>query len=279
MLEVARPKRALINPIVAVTLKSDTIDRACEICGSPHAELLHVSVHWPIVQCNQCSFVYLQKVPTYAALAADFPWEATFASEKQRRAKLRFGWLDAATRWRTYPGQVLDRHRSRHVLGLTGNVLDVGCGGACRVPAGPTPFGIEISAALASQAARAFATRGGSVVHASAVEGIDTFADAFFSAILMRSYLEHEAQPRLALQKALCKLAPAGKVFVRVPDYGSINRRVSGKRWCGFRFPDHVNYFTGRSLRRLAEDTGFTYRRINWLSPFDDNIIAILTRR
>jgi len=42
--------------------------------------------------------------------------------------------------------------------------------------------------------------------------------------------------------------------------------------------PDHVNYFTGRSLRRLAESTGFTYRRINWLSPFDDNIIAILTR-
>lgn len=202
-----------------------------------------------------------------------------FCDAPHQRAPVRILERQSASGVVSCPGQVLDRHRSRHVLGLTGNVLDVGCGGTCHVPAGPTPFGIEISAALAFPAAPAFAARGGSVVHASAVEGIDTFADAFFSAILMRSYLEHEAQPGLALQKAFRKLAPAGKVFVRVPDYGSINRRVSGKRWCGFRFPDHVNYFTGRSLRRLAESTGFTYRRINWLSPFDDNIIAILTRR
>lgn len=269
-----------MNVIVRAALTPNVVERPCEICGSPHSDILtrDAAAPWPLVRCSQCSFVYLQKVPTYAALAADFPWEVTFTAEKQRRSKSRLGWLDAATRWRTYPGHALDRYRRRHVLGLTGNVLDVGCGGSCRVPAGPIPFGVEISSALATQAAPAFAARGGSVVHASAVDGIDTFADSFFSAILMRSYLEHEIQPRLVLQKAFRKLASGGKVFVRVPDYGSVNRRVAGKHWCGFRFPDHVNYFTGRSLRRLAESTGFTYRRINWLSPLDDNIIAILTR-
>jgi len=269
-----------MNVTVTAASTSDAVERSCEICGSSNWGLIarDIAVDWPLVQCGHCSFVYLQKVPTYAALARDFPWEVTFTAEKHRRSTSRFGWLDAATRWRTYPGQALDRYRSRHVLGLTGNVLDVGCGGSCRVPAGPTPFGIEISAVLAAQAVPAFAARGGRVIHASAVDGVDAFADAFFSAILMRSYLEHEAQPRLVLQKSFGKLAPGGRVFVRVPDYGSINRRALGKRWCGFRFPDHVNYFTGRSLRRLAESTGFTYRRINWLSPFDDNVIAVLSR-
>ena len=51
-----------------------------------------------------------------------------------------------------------------------------------------------------------------------------------------------------------------------------------GPRWCGFRYPDHVNYFTNRSLRALAESLGYSYSRTNWYSLFDDNIIAVLTR-
>jgi hypothetical protein len=69
-----------------------------------------------------------------------------------------------------------------------------------------------------------------------------------------------------------------GKVLIRVPDYGSINRRVTGTKWCGWRFPDHVNYFTNESLRTLTESVGYAYRRKNWLSRLDDNIIAELTR-
>ncbi len=256
------------------------IERACEVCGSGRSVALahYTTAAWPVVQCADCGFVYLRRVPTYAALAEDFPWEVTFAAEKRRREQSRLGWLDQATRWRTYPGHIIDRYQSRHTLGLTGNVLDIGCGGSCRVPAGPTPYGIEISADLAERAAPSFAARGGRVIHASAVDGLDAFEDHLFSAILMRSYLEHEAQPRIVLGKAFRKLAPGGKVFVRVPDYGSINRLVMGRHWCGFRFPDHVSYFTGKSLRTLAEGAGFTYARTNRLSAFDDNIIAVLSR-
>lgn len=256
------------------------VERSCEVCRCQHASPLpsYNTTHWPLVECSNCGFVYLRQVPSYSALAEDFPWEVTSIAEKQRRSKSRFNWLDRATRWRTYPGHVIDRYRRRHSLGVSGNVLDIGCGGACRVPDGPIPHGIEISAALAAGAQSSFATRGGRVVHANAIDGMDAFQDEFFSAILMRSYLEHEAQPKLILEKAWRKLAPNGKIFVRVPDYGSLNRRLMGRRWCGFRFPDHVNYFTLRSLRELASGSGFTCRRVNWLSPLDDNIIAVLVK-
>ena len=197
---------------------------------------------------------------------------------RRNGARARFAWLDTATRWRTTFGKWLDEHRRRRTLGLSGNVLDIGCSGGCRVPDGPTPFGIEISKALAEKATPAFARRGGRVVAAPAVEGIDAFEDGFFSAILMRSYLEHEKQPRLVLEKAFRRLAPGGTIYVRVPDFGSVNRRVMGARWCGWRFPDHVNYFSSDSLRALAGSLGFEYARTNWLSPFDDNIIALLKR-
>ncbi|MGI9404278.1 MAG: methyltransferase domain-containing protein [Hyphomicrobium sp.] len=93
----------------------------------------------------------------------------------------------------------------------------------------------------------------------------------------MRSYLEHEAQPRLVLKETRRTLKTGDIVYVRVPNYGSLNRRVMGNKWCGFRFPDHVNYFTSKHLKRLAASCGFTYRRINWLSPFDDNLIVEFT--
>ena len=231
-----------------------------------------------MAQCSGCGFVFLESVPDYEDLIEEYAWEKSFATEKKRRRSTRFGWLDTATRWRLAAGHIVDRQRRRRTLGLTGNVLDVGCGGNCRVPHGPTPHGIEISAALAAEAQPSFRARGGRVIHAPAIAGLDAFDDGFFSSILMRSYLEHEKQPRLVLERAFHKLAPGGRIFIRLPDYGSLNRRLMGARWCGFRYPDHVNYFTNRSLRSLSEGLGYSYSRTNWYSPFDDNIIAVLTR-
>ena len=74
-------------------------------------------------------------------------------------------------------------------------------------------------------------------------------------------------------------MMPGGKVFVRVPNYGSLNRRVMGARWCGFRYPDHVNYFTSATLRTMAAMAGFSMQIVNranlWI---DDNIQALLIK-
>ena len=68
-------------------------------------------------------------------------------------------------------------------------------------------------------------------------------------------------------------------MFVRVPNYGSFNRRVVGKKWCGFRHPDHVNYFEIESLSNIAVKNGFSIEILNKLTlHFDDNINALLVR-
>ena len=175
--------------------------------------------------------------------------------------------------------RIKERLSPNPLLGTTGNVLDVGsCGNGCLVPAGPTPFGIEISPALTDSGRPYFEARGGTVICAPAVHGLDSFENDFFSAALLRSYLEHEEAPRTVLEKVFARLRPGGVAFVRVPNYGSVNRRLLGLSWCGFRFPHHVNYFTSRTLRDLARRVGFRYRRTNWYSIFDDNLIVELTK-
>jgi hypothetical protein len=73
-------------------------------------------------------------------------------------------------------------------------------------------------------------------------------------------------------------LAPGGSIYVRVPNYGSLNRRMLGAKWCGFRYPDHVNYFTTTSLGAMAGDCGLKLKLLNPIRlPLDDNINAVLS--
>jgi SAM-dependent methyltransferase len=254
--------------------------RECKVCGSSRSINLdeYTTSPWPVLKCEDCDFVFLGAVPDYALLSDELAWEKTSLAERKKRDARWYGQFDSMTRWRMRFGHAIDNARRRRAMDGARRVLEIGCGDGTRIPEGPIPYGIEISAELCTRARPIYLKRGGDVTHAPATEAIERFPEEFFDTILMRSYLEHEAQPRKILERAFCKLAAGGKVLIRVPDYGSVNRKFMGAKWCGFRFPDHVNYFTGKSLRALAESVGYAYRRKNWLSPLDDNIIAELTR-
>ena len=141
-----------------------------------------------------------------------------------------------------------------------GNVVDLGCGvGTQLIGLDPryVPYGIEISREAASAADRRFASRGGQVINAAALAGLKTFADGFFTAATLRSYLEHELHPVAVLTELRRTLIAGGVAIVKVPNYASLNRWVMGHKWCGFRYPDHLNYFTPASLAQMAEQCGF----------------------
>lgn len=200
------------------------------------------------------------------------------ASERVRRSKRVFHRLDSLTRFRLRLGRRADDAWASQILQRPGNILDIGCGRRCRVGEGTTPYGIELSVELARDADRIYRNHGGKVINAPALLGLDGFDDGFFTAIMMRSYLEHEAHPRHVLAKVHSKLGPDGIALVKVPDFGCIGRRVMRANWCGFRFPDHMNYFTERTLRFLAIANGFRFKRQSLIPGFNDNIYALLTR-
>jgi methyltransferase family protein len=142
-----------------------------------------------------------------------------------------------------------------------------------------TPFGIEISSRLAAAADDAFRQRGGCVINAPCVKGLLRFNDGFFAAASLRSYLEHEAEPLRVLRNLQRVLAIKGMAVVKVPNFASINRRAMGKRWCGFGYPDHLNYFTPKTLSAMAAEAGFdtSFGKTGRI-PTSDNIWAVLTK-
>ncbi len=253
--------------------------RDCPMCGTAasHALTKYSREPWHLATCDSCAFVYLKEAPVYDRLVDELAWEKSWLLEKERRRQ-RNPLSGLSPRRSMQNAKASKKTRVAKLFG-PGNVLDVGCGGDTLVPEGFTPYGIEISEALQAQADAVMRRRGGRCVHAPAVQGVASFPDGVFSGIVLSSFLEHEMQPARLLAECARVLQPGGAIYVRVPNYGGVNRRVRGAEWCGFRHPDHVNYFTLHSLTELAHRFGLKLRLLHpWRLPFDDNINAVLVK-
>jgi len=265
--------------------------RSCPVYNCPPQDAMIVGYGegpWQLVRCRGCAMVYLPNPPTYAQLAESFEWEHSFQQERaNRREGRRLYYLisDAAkaVRRRVRGGRRDKERRLLQKYVRRGRVLDVGCANGMTINAMPpefTPFGVEISPDLARNTDVICRRRGGYVVTAPAIEGFARFADNFFDGIIMRAYLEHEVQPAQSLEGAARILRPDGPVIIKVPNFNSLNRHIRGRGWCGFRYPEHVNYFTPATLMRLIRQTGLYVEPFVSISrpPFSDNMWLIAAR-
>lgn len=239
-----------------------------------------------MVECAQCRFVYLPCVPVYERLSEEFAWEKTSLVERQARQHREPTKQKLSALFKRFRQQVVKRNKlpvlMQHYV-FAGNVLDIGCAGGgllAVMPALYAPHGVEISKALAQQADVAVRPRGGYVIHDNAVDGTARFPEAYFSGVIMSAFLEHEAQPVALLRSVRRVLRPDGVAIIKVPNFASVNRSIRAGKWCGFRLPDHVNYFTPTTLRQTVEKAGLVVRRFTFADqmPTSDNMWMVVGR-
>ena len=282
-----------MNKINSFTVKSANLGdvqvthRDCPLCGRNNDDTpdhkLSYDV-WTIKQCPECDFIYIDRGPDYEKLFTDLSWEVTTKIEESRRASLRpvSYKVSKITRIRM---ALLPRKNIHEMLTnwvSEGNVIDLGCGEGT-VPGvygdSFTPFGVEISTELATIANKNLSASGGGCINAPTLEGLQTFQDGFFAAATLRSYLEHESNPLAVLKEVFRTLRPGGVAIVKVPNFASINRMVMGNKWCGLRFPDHLNYFTPKTLKTMANKAGFVVKTgLTYQLPTSDNMYAVLLK-
>ncbi|MGF1452397.1 MAG: class I SAM-dependent methyltransferase [Opitutales bacterium] len=253
---------------------------------------------WVLLECRETGLVYLDNPPDYTELEDTYAWERSLKRERAARKAREplFAAVSAfskrlrktfriAPRKETLPLAVARRvgeGRARlHLLdigcgnGRYGSLLADRIGAACRLRV--IPMGIEISRELAGMAQKEFEARGGSVIRSPALMGIDEAPDASIDLMMLHSFLEHEVHPLELMQACREKLTLGGAVIIKVPNFASWNRRIRQHRWCGFRFPDHVNYFTPESLRLLLDHAGFGIERMGFFEclPTSDNLWCV----
>jgi 2-polyprenyl-3-methyl-5-hydroxy-6-metoxy-1,4-benzoquinol methylase len=237
---------------------------ACPLCGAPgparHAELPRYDVY----RCADCTLRFRHPLPTPDELTAMYEDERYHASAYFENA--RTGYDERAPEVRIYRRALRDLAESGT---RRRRLLDVGCATGVFLDlaraAGWQVRGVELSTRHAAYARDAF--------------GLDVWEGDFldaplsqggFDAITMWDFLEHVMDPHAVLAKARDLLTPGGVLLVFTIDTSSlfnrigdvIHRTVGAGRILELLYDSRHNYyFTGRSLRRLLERSGFQVAR------------------
>lgn len=260
--------------------------RLCPLCNTDNANIkpsVYSKDQWIIKKCKLCKLVYLENPPAYEDLEEIYAWEKTSSQVAEEKTKKDSALRRGVRNLEHYKDRLIRRDKLIDIVNKyfpPGPVIDIGCGGGqvmSRLNKKYTPYGIEVSRQLSGNAQEIAESRGGRVFCGNALLGLDTFEKDFFVAAIMSAYFEHESAPCEVLKKILRILKPGAPLVIKVPNYGCVNRIVTQKNWCGFRYPDHVNYWTPQTLKQIITHTGFEIVRFNTWDrfPTSDNMWLI----
>lgn len=162
----------------------------------------------------------------------------------------------------------LDRRAFARALALGGlpaapRVLDVGGGSG------------EISGRLVASVPGASATvvdidpRSVAVARARGLDGFagrieDYATEERYDLVLMLNLIEHVADPRALLERAVELLAPGGVIWIQTPSYHSLDARLFRRHsWTGLHCPRHWVVLGERGLPQLLAAAGLAVRRLD----------------
>lgn len=235
----------------------------CVTCHGARFRLMYLVNGYQIVRCSACGTAQAWPRPTQRELI-EFYTENYFAGgadgvgydDYQRLAE-----FNAKLQWR-----LLLRYLRNDLVVNANSVLDVGCatGGflAEAKADGWQAHGTELSASAASRAREHF---GLSVDDGVLVPHLPSRQ---FDLVTMWHVLEHLIDPIEALASLVPHVTPlSGVFFAEMPNWSSLGRRVRGAEWSQLRPPEHINFFTEKSLATIAQKAGFSAVRVHSIYP------------
>lgn len=256
-----------------------TVTRPCPSCGETEGEVIQTEGPWRLVTCASCGLAYLPEIPAPETLEEEFDWEASFRRERWER------WLsNPLARFWTGALLLIKPNRERRAVRWirrhapsAGRLLDIGAGDG-RLAAQAQRRGydvtcVELSPAMAAKALRRLDREQVKVGRLADF----AFPEHHFDVITAISYLEHEPEPLTLLGQVRGLLNPQGRLVIKVPNFDSLLRRVRGRRWAGFRWPEHVQYFTPETLTALLNRAGFKVAHVD-ANPLSDNFWVAASR-
>jgi 2-polyprenyl-3-methyl-5-hydroxy-6-metoxy-1,4-benzoquinol methylase len=195
-----------------------------------------------LVRCDECSMIYANPVPE--EFASGQYYDEVGAGYYLSESKLQSDY--APVRFEREL-RIFREHCD------TGEVLDVGCSSGAflhqlnhRWPGAYQILGADVSGPALDYAEK----QGIPIVRGNFLN--QDFGSKEFQAITFWAVLEHLLTPGEFLEKAASLLASGGICFVLVPNMSSLAVRLAGQRY-RYIYPQHLNYFTAETLRRLVE--------------------------
>lgn len=192
-----------------------------------------------LVQCLECKFVFSEKIPTQEELEeyyhSDYDVTRYFSPITEKRYN-----------------DLLDIFESER---KTNRILDIGAGYGFFLEAakkrGWEVFGTEIADDAIAHCAQKDID-----LFKGPVETID-FGDLSFDVVVSIEVLEHLNTPNSFVQSIHRLLRPQGVFYLTTPNFDSLLRFWLGEKYDVIGYPNHLCYYTPKTLQKLMKSNGF----------------------
>jgi len=156
-------------------------------------------------------------------------------------------------------------------------ILDVGCGRALMLAhlreRGHDVYGTEFSDASSEHARSILGSR---IRTGAGIEALNFDPKVGFDVISFWHVLEHLDAPLEYLKKAHSLLNSDGRLIVEVPNFNSLQSRLSRSRWIYTETPRHLFHFSPEGLERLLRTAGFSIGHSPHTFSFEYGFIGMI---
>lgn len=217
---------------------SDKIHPECLLCGETVLKKLNAFKDAGLVRCTKCHFVFSAFIPDLKDLTSHYDnyprGQGTSPITLRRFSELS----DQLRKYAT-----------------SGKWIDVGCGSGELLAQlklkGWNVFGTEFS-----ESAVLLCESKGISMKKGPLNAAD-FEENSFDVISSIEVLEHINNPHEEIGNFRKLLRTGGAVYINTPNFNSFSRHILGSKWSIIEYPEHLCYYTTKSLHKLLTDHRF----------------------
>lgn len=251
----------------------DYVVMKCVLCKSNSFTILFAHhKKWNMGKCTQCGLVQVVPMPTAKEIASLYHEDLEHFDPYVDQLAVHHAYFKKKTAeilQRVIPVKEGIRTTRKHNSGKAGNdmrLLDIGCAmGVLLEEARAVGFrsvGIDLSADAVT-----YCTQHSLTAYTGTVYTVKKLQDASFDVISAFQIIEHERDPLRMMIRIHKLLKKGGLVILATPNQGGMWQKIMGKRWFGYRHPEHVVLLDFDTMRKLLQKAGFSHIEILSDSP------------
>ena len=217
--------------------------KKCLICNSSNLKDLKEYEKFHLCKCNSCGFVFAKKIPTPIEL------------EKYYDGYGRNDYLSPIT-IKMY-NEILDKFEKNR---KTNNILDVGCGIGYFLEEAKKRNWNVYGTEYTDKAVEICTAKGINIVKGKL--NPENYENIEFDIITSFEVLEHINNPIEELNNFNKLLRKGGIVYLTTPNFNSLLRYRLKADYGVICYPEHLCYYTPKTLKKVFEVTGFKTKKI-----------------
>lgn len=229
--------------------------------------------NYKYLRCKICQLIQISPFPNQKSLYYQNPYSRFISENAQARFanKIPFGNV-LINKYLELP-----KNRIKEVLKLrnAGKILDIGCskGEFLKNFKGNWQLnGLEINPKTAKIAKKNVPNV---KIYTKKIEKAK-LPKNYFDIITFWHVFEHLQNPKQILKNVHSSLKVGGCIIIEVPNSESLYRKIFQKHWQLLLVPEHLYFYSKKSLCKILKNNGFTITKVNYFAIFTPSGISSL---